>query len=208
MQVEDRPLASIKPYDRNPRLNDSGVEAVATSIKEFGFRQPIVIDENDVIIVGHTRYKAALKLKLATVPVHVARGLNPDQARAYRLADNQTATLSTWHSDLLAQELLALQEAQFDLPLTGFSAEDLARFMSATDGKFDPMEEWQGMPDYDHQDLEAFQSIHIHFSSQADVDAFAKLIKQPITAETSWLWFPKQESKRLKKHRYGSAAQS
>src|SRR5260370_8078653 len=94
MHVEMRPIASTRPYENNPRLNDAAVDAVATSIREFGFRQPIVIDESDVIVVGHTRYKAALKLGLETVPVHVAKGLTAAQAKAYRLADNQTAPLS------------------------------------------------------------------------------------------------------------------
>jgi site-specific DNA-methyltransferase (adenine-specific) len=67
---------------------------VAASIREYGFREPVVVDEQDVIIVGHTRYKAAVKLGLAAVPVHIAHGLTPAQARAYRIADNQTATLS------------------------------------------------------------------------------------------------------------------
>src|SRR5229473_4332018 len=123
MQVEERPITSIKPYDNNPRFNDEAVDAVATSIREFGFRQPIVIDENDVIIVGHTRYKAALKLGLETVPVHVARGLTPAQIKAYRIADNQTATLSTWDNDLLPIELAELQAMSFDLNLTGFTAD-------------------------------------------------------------------------------------
>src|SRR6516162_2307581 len=101
MHVEMRPLASIQPYANNPRQNDSGVDAVATSIREYGFRQPIVVDEENVIIVGHTRYKAALKLGLEMVPVHVAVGLTPAQAKAYRLADNQTATLSQWDDDKL-----------------------------------------------------------------------------------------------------------
>src|SRR5215472_769404 len=96
MHVETRPLSSIKPYENNPRVNDCAVDAVAASIKEFGFRQPIVVDEQDVIIVGHTRYKAALKLGLEMVPVHVAVGLTPAQAKAYRIADNQTATMSQW----------------------------------------------------------------------------------------------------------------
>src|SRR5207245_4715998 len=105
MKVQLRPIATIRPYDRNPRRNDQAVDAVAASIREFGFRQPIVVDENDVIIVGHTRYKAALKLGLEQVPVHVAKGLSPAQAKAYRLADNQTATLSHWDDDRLPLEL-------------------------------------------------------------------------------------------------------
>ena len=85
MQVELRPIASIRPYENNPRVNDQAVDAVAASIREFGFRQPIVIDEAGVIVVGHTRYKAALKLGLETVPVHVAKGLTPAQLKAYRI---------------------------------------------------------------------------------------------------------------------------
>ena len=99
----------IRPYDNNPRLNDAGVDAVAASIHEFGFRQPIVVDEQGVIIVGHTRFKAALKLGMETVPVHVAKGLSPAQIRAYRIADNQTATLSDWDQERLVQELMELQ---------------------------------------------------------------------------------------------------
>ena len=140
MHVEMRPLDSIRPYANNPRLNDAAVDAVAASIKEFGFRQPIVVDEAGVIIVGHTRYKAAEKLGLHEVPVHVAVGLSPEQAKAYRLADNQTAQLSGWDDAKLARELAGLQEMNFDLGLTGFSPEDLTRLLAeaGTQGLVDP----------------------------------------------------------------------
>jgi DNA modification methylase len=140
MLIENRRLDSIRPYENNPRVNDDGVEAVARSIQEYGWRQPIVVDEDGVIIVGHTRYKAALKLGLETVPVHVAVGLTPEQARAYRLADNQTATLSHWDDEKLPLELIALQEAGFDLDLTGFPADDLMRLLQTepADGLTDP----------------------------------------------------------------------
>ena len=140
MLVEMRPIASIRPYEKNPRLNDAAVDAVVASIREFGFRQPIVVDENGVIIVGHTRHKAALKLGLEMVPVHVAKGLTPAQCKAYRLADNQTATLSQWDNDLLPLELIELQKMDFDLNLTGFSADDLMRLIDTpgTEGLTDP----------------------------------------------------------------------
>jgi DNA modification methylase len=140
MLVELRPITSIRPYENNPRLNDEAVDAVAASIQAFGFRQPIVVDEQDVIIVGHTRYKAALKLGLTEVPVHVARGLTPAQAKAYRIADNQTATLSQWDNDKLPLELVQLQQMDFDLDLTGFSADELAQLLApaGTDGLTDP----------------------------------------------------------------------
>jgi DNA modification methylase len=139
MLVEMRSLSSIRPYENNPRHNDEAVDAVAASILEFGFRQPIVVDEQGVIIVGHTRYKAAIKLKLAEVPVHVAVGLSPEQARAYRIADNQTATIANWDEDKLPLELMALQAAGFNLELTGFSADEILGLLaSSTEGLTDP----------------------------------------------------------------------
>jgi DNA modification methylase len=140
MKVAMTPIASIRPYHNNPRINDAAVDAVAASIREFGFRQPIVVDEDGVIIVGHTRYLAALKLGMTEVPVHVAVGLSPAQAKAYRIADNQTATLSSWDDDKLYQELARLQEMNFDLGLTGFSADEVARLLQsdANAGQVDP----------------------------------------------------------------------
>ncbi len=130
MKIELRPLDSIKPYESNPRVNDPAVAAVAASIQEFGFRQPIVVDGEGVIIVGHTRWKAARQLGLEKVPVHVANGLSEAQVKAYRIADNQTSTLSSWDSDLLVAELLALKDVDYDLDLVGFTPDDLARLFS------------------------------------------------------------------------------
>jgi DNA modification methylase len=140
MHVEMRSLATIRPYANNPRLNEAAVDAVAQSLREFGFRQPLVVDADGVIVVGHTRYKAALKLGLTEVPVHVAVGLTPAQLKAYRIADNQTAQLSGWDDDKLALELLALQEMEFDLNLTGFSADELLELLAddAPAGRADP----------------------------------------------------------------------
>ena len=105
MKIELRPLSEIKPYPNNPRVNDDAVDAVAASLREFGFRQPIVVDTEGVIICGHTRYKAAQQLGLEQVPVHVAQDLTPEQIKAYRIADNQTASLADWNYDLLPIEL-------------------------------------------------------------------------------------------------------
>ncbi len=133
MQIELRPLSEIKPYPGNPRQNDEAIDSVATSLREFGFRQPIVVDAEGVIIVGHTRYKAAQKLGLAKVPVHIATDLTPAQVKAYRIADNQTATIAEWDYELLPIELSALQEMEFDLNLLGFEADDLLTIMSGGD---------------------------------------------------------------------------
>jgi len=140
MQIEIRPIDQIKPYPGNPRQNDAAVDAVGASIKEFGFRQPIVVDGDGVIIVGHTRYKAALKLGLKQVPVHVATDLTPAQARAYRIADNATNEIAGWNYELLPIELSSLQEMNFDLGLLGFDEEELSRIMSGDvqEGLTDP----------------------------------------------------------------------
>jgi DNA modification methylase len=140
MDITLRPISSIHPYEGNPRVNDQAVAAVAASIKEFGFRQPIVVDEQGEIVVGDTRYRAARELGLERVPVHVATGLTPAQLKAYRLADNQTATLSHWDDDRLVLELAELQKMDFDLKLTGFSVEELLQIMQPepTQGLIDP----------------------------------------------------------------------
>jgi len=96
MKIELWKLSQVKPYPNNPRVNDDAVDAVAASLREFGFRQPIVVDAEGVIICGHTRFKAAQKLGLEKVPVHVAKDLSPEQIKAYRKADKQTASLAEW----------------------------------------------------------------------------------------------------------------
>lgn len=113
MLIETRLLADIRPYPNNPRDNDQAIDAVAESIRRFGFRQPIVVDADGVIVCGHTRWKAAQKLGLAEAPVHVARDLTPDQARAYRVADNKTAEIAEWNLDLLPAELGALGDVDW-----------------------------------------------------------------------------------------------
>jgi DNA modification methylase len=132
MKIELWNITDVKPYPGNPRQNDDAVDAVAASLREFGFRQPIVVDAEGVIVVGHTRYKAALKLGLEKVPVHVATDLTPEQIRAYRIADNQTASLATWDYDLLPIELAGLKEANYDLALLGFDADELAKLLDPT----------------------------------------------------------------------------
>jgi len=102
-------LSDIKPYERNPRRNDDSVQAVANSIKAFGFRAPIIVDADNVIIAGHTRYKAAKKLRLKTVPVIVADDMTPEQVEAYRIADNSAGSKSLWDMDLLGDQVKAIE---------------------------------------------------------------------------------------------------
>jgi DNA modification methylase len=140
VNIELRHLSAIKPYEKNPRINDAAVDAVAASLKEFGFRQPIVVDADGVIVVGHTRWKAAQRLGLAKVPVHVARDLTAEQRKAYRIADNKTADIATWDLEQLAVELTDLQNMDVDLELLGFSADELAKLLGGevAEGLTDP----------------------------------------------------------------------
>lgn len=130
MEIQLRPTDSILPYDKNPRLNDAAVQAVARSLKEFNFRQPIVVDKDNVIVVGHTRWKAAKQLGMTEVPVHVAHDLSPEKAKAYRLTDNQTATIAEWNMDLLPLELLELKDLGVDLSLLGWSDAELSELLA------------------------------------------------------------------------------
>ena len=138
MNISMMKVTDIKPYDRNPRINDDAVDAVARSIEEFGWRAPIVVDKDMVIICGHTRLKAALKLGLGIVPVHVADNLTPEQAQAYRITDNKTGEIAEWDYSQLSLELNDLQAACFDLTALGFDEEDLLEILNG--GKDDVVE--------------------------------------------------------------------
>jgi DNA modification methylase len=140
MEVKLVGIDDVKPYEANPRDNDAAVEAVAASLRQFGFRQPIVVDEGMVIICGHTRWKAARKLGLAKVPVHVATDLTPEQVKAYRIADNKTGELAEWNMDLLPIEIADLQAADWDMGQFGFTAEELSKLLEGDlqEGLTDP----------------------------------------------------------------------
>ena len=123
LRVKYVPIGDVRPYEDNPRRNDDAVEALANSLREFGWKQPLVVDANGTIVVGHTRYKAALALGMTDVPVVVASDLTPEQCAAYRLADNRVGELATWDMDLLAQELDGL--ADLDMSSFGFTERDM-----------------------------------------------------------------------------------
>jgi ParB-like chromosome segregation protein Spo0J len=129
LAIEWRALNRVLPYENNPRIiTDAAISKVAASIKEFGWRQPIVVDEDGVILVGHTRKRAAELLELKKVPVHVARGLSEAQKRAYRIADNRTGEETSWSKDLLKIELGEIAALGFDLAPIGFDLAELPKF--------------------------------------------------------------------------------
>jgi hypothetical protein len=126
MKIEQWNIERVIPYARNPRINDLAVVGVVASIKEFGFRQPIVVDKDGVIIAGHTRHKAAIHLGLKEVPVHVADTLTPQQVKAYRILDNKVSEKSEWDNELLLGEIEDLPDFDFSSFDVEFDLQDVS----------------------------------------------------------------------------------
>lgn len=131
MEIIYKSTKEIKPYENNPRNNNEAVEKVAASITDYGFRVPIIIDSNNVIVAGHTRYKAALKIGCESVPCIVIDDLTPEQIRAYRLVDNKTAEYSSWDFEMLEKELKSL-----DIDISEFEFPDLGETLDISDDDF------------------------------------------------------------------------
>ena len=119
MEIVNKKVEDLRPYENNPRFNDDAVQYVAQSIKEFGFKVPIIVDKNNVIVAGHTRYKASMELGLKEVPCIVADDLSDEQIKAFRLADNKVGEVATWDYELLDEELNNI--LNIDMEEFGFS---------------------------------------------------------------------------------------
>lgn len=126
VKIVERKLEEITPYENNPRKNEMAVDAVMASIREFGFKVPVVIDKDGTIVAGHTRYKAAKRLKMTTIPCIIADDLSPEQIKAFRLADNKTGELAEWDFGMLGEEL----EGITDIDMNDFGFD-----MSALEGE-------------------------------------------------------------------------
>ena len=137
MDVISMAISDIKPYPNNPRKNDDAVTATANSIKEFGWQQPIIVDKDNIIIAGHTRYKAAKQLNMDTVPVVVAKNLSKEQVKAYRLADNKTGEIAVWDYEFLDDELANI----IDFDMQDFGFEQIKNDVNIDDIFFDDEEQ-------------------------------------------------------------------
>lgn len=120
LNIVEIQTSQIVPYENNPRDNEKAVDYVMESITNFGFRVPIIIDKNNVIVCGHTRYKAALRLNMELIPCIIVTDLTQEQIKAFRIADNKVAEKSKWNELLLKDELQALQTLNFDIASIGF----------------------------------------------------------------------------------------
>lgn len=127
MQVNEISLQLLKPYENNPRVNDDAVELVMKSIEEFGFKNPIIVDKDMVIVAGHTRFRAAKRLGLEVAPVIVADDLSEEQVRAFRIMDNKASEMAEWDYPKLMKEIDELELSDYDTDLTGFDMIDLEK---------------------------------------------------------------------------------
>jgi len=196
MKIEYIPIGEIIPYDKNPRKNDKAVDVLSKSIKEFGFKVPIVLDKDNIIVTGHTRLKAAMKLGMQEVPIIWADDLTPKQIKAFRIMDNKSQEHSYWDYGLLKQELFELKDLGVSLDLTGFSQDEIDFFNPKEDGQANnAYEEWRrsGVLEYGNEDKTGYKTILLHFKTEKDIRKFSELINQTITNKTKYLWFPKQE---------------
>ncbi len=193
--ITTRKVAELVPFDRNSRThNEAQVAQLAASIKEFGFTNPILIDEANVIIAGEGRWTAAKKLNLDEVPCIVLTGLTVAQKAAYVIADNKIALNSGWNADMLHAELARLSELNYDINLTGFNdveALNLSFELQPMEPEATPPEkDWSGMPEFEQPDNQPHRSIVVHFDNQEDVKKFATILGKRISSKTKWMWFP------------------
>lgn len=193
LQVELRQPGQLTAFKNNARLHDQEqIDQIIDSINEFGFTNPLLIDENDGIIAGHGRLEAAKAMELPTVPVIVLSGLSEEQKRAYVLADNKLALNARWDESLLAFELGELATLNFDTQLTGFTELEVA--MRVDDGVDDPSKEWVDMPEFQQNSVEAFRTMIVHLPTEEDWNEFVRILAlEGFTPATKYVWWPKAE---------------
>ena len=200
LQIELINKDKIKPFKDNPRLHsDDQIKQIANSIKEFGFRVPLAVDEDFTILAGHGRYKVSMGM--VEMPVVQHKDLSPAQKKAFVIADNKITLNSTWQENLLWEQIKSLDELGFNLNVLGFDNAELLPMLD-DNTVTDFASEWEGMPDYESEDVSAYRTIRVHFESDRDVEVFAKLVKQKITDKTKFIWHPQQENLDAESQRY------
>lgn len=186
MKIVNVPIDAIRPYEKNPRHNEEAVEKVARSIEEFGFVQPIVVDKESVIIIGHTRRLAAMKLGMVEVPVLIASDLSEENVMALRLIDNKTGEISLWDTELLNKEIEELKEFDIEYDLEEFGFEKLIEDVFSEED-FDDEPENDNLFDEEPHKPMKLTPLKIEFeTTEEKAEAFNKL---GITVEmdfTSW----------------------
>ena len=178
MNTQEMKVDELSPYENNARRHTKEqIKQIVNSIEEFGFLNPILIDENNMILAGHGRYMAAQNLDLEKVPTIQIKNLTEAQKKAFVIADNKIATNSTWDESTLWKEIQALNEVGFDLNILAFAELELLPIIDENVVN-DPLAEWEDMPEFIQDDLQPYRSIIIHFGEEKDVKDFFKLLDQ------------------------------
>lgn len=180
LQVVMKKVSDITAYAANPRRNERTALKLKKSIEEFGFKNPIILDENDVIVAGHARLKAAMMLGMEEVPCVYASGLTEDEIRAFRLADNKTAELAGWDYDKLCDEMVALFKGGIELGITGFDEAEQFYYLGddATPDRED-REEFREYQDEAERDVILAYNVSIVCDGQDDKAYLMELLGEP-----------------------------
>ncbi|MFM2015650.1 MAG: hypothetical protein RIQ51_1140 [Bacteroidota bacterium] len=204
MKIEQIDVEKLIPYALNARVHsEEQVTQIASSIKEFGFNNPVLIDADNGLIAGHGRVMAAKKLEIDKVPCIRLTNLSEAQKKAYILADNKIALNSTWDEELLKVEFEQLRELDFDLDLTGFNGGEIANIeLDKENGETDPNAEWEGMPEFNQPDKTSFRHVIVHFENNDDAAEFFSIIGQGHTDKTKSIWYPEQQDMDTESKRY------
>lgn len=193
-------IDTVIPNAKNPRKHTKDqIKKIADSISAFGFKVPLLIDSNRVVIAGHGRLEAAKSLGLEKVPVLIDSQMTEAQKKAYLIADNKLGMLSYWDDDLLQEAIADISADDLDLDLLGFTDKemDAILFIERDQQEIDPDDHWVGMPAY-HADDPCYAKVVVNFDSKEDVDAFFKAIGQGYTDKTKSIWYPYKERRDLK----------
>lgn len=192
LKIVYRPLKDLTPYASNARTHDDRqLLQLVASIEEFGWTNPILIDDNGEIIAGHGRVLAAEQMGVTSIPTITLSGLNDAQKTAYRIADNRLPLNAGWNGELLKVEIEALQGIDFDIGLLGFSDLEVGNILGVEPD--DPTDHWVGMPAFDQGNTNGVRQLIVHFETDADVALFAQLVQQQITAKTKYIWYPEHK---------------
>jgi len=188
--IEWWPIERVIPYERNARIiPQRAVDKVAASLREFGWRQPIVVDPKGIIVVGHARRMGALKNGWPQVPVHVAKDLTAAQIKAYRLADNRTAMESMFDDEILRLEFADLKALDIDLSLTAFELPQINGILDGIAGS----PNWAGMPECGASDMRPWKTISLHFQDESELEKASEVFGAKITKDTRYAWFTKRD---------------
>lgn len=196
MKINLVPIESIKPYEKNPRIHaDVQIKRIAKSITDFGWTQPLVVDDGGTILAGHGRYAAALQLGIESVPVVNVTNLTEAQKKACRIIDNKLVTDSIWDDDLLQQELNDLIDLEYHLDDFGLDTLYGMKIDSVDD-------EWQGMPECENDNKLTPFSVRVNFNKIEDLHRFAELVGQRITENTKYIYYPEQKAMNMMEVNY------